>query len=75
MTEDQIIFDTMALPLAERVSLTQVVWQSIDAGLTETYEAAAVKDAIGRDQELSAGKVIRRTMKRSWKRRALKASM
>jgi len=51
----------MALPLAERVSLAQVLWESIDSGLPDTDERAAVIDAIRRDEELSSGKVTGRT--------------
>ncbi len=51
----------MALPLPERVSLAQTLWQSIDAGLTESDEDAAVQEAIRRDQELSSGIVTGRS--------------
>ncbi len=60
MSIEQLIADAMALPLAERVSLAQV-WESIDAGLPDTEERAAVNQAIERDEELSSGKVIGRT--------------
>ena len=40
----------MALPLAERVSLAQALWESINFGLPETDERAAVNEAIRRDQ-------------------------
>lgn len=33
MSTDQLIADAMALPLSERVSLVQALWESIDAGL------------------------------------------
>ena len=51
----------MALPLAERVSLAQALWQSIDAGLADTEERDAVREAVRRDQELSSGAVVGRT--------------
>jgi putative addiction module component (TIGR02574 family) len=51
----------MALPLSERVSLAQALWESINAGLPETDEQAAVAEAIRRDQELSSGAVTGRT--------------
>ena len=53
--------DAMALPLAERVSLAQALWESIDAGLPDTNESSAVKEAIQRDEELTLGKVVGRT--------------
>ncbi len=45
----------MALPLSERLSLAQALWQSIDAGLD------AVSEAIRRDGEFSNGAVVGRT--------------
>ena len=50
MTTEQLIADAMALPLAERVSLAQALWESIDAGLPDTDHSAAVKEAIQRDE-------------------------
>ena len=51
----------MALPLSERVSLAQALWQSIDAGLADTDEREAVREAVRRDEELSSGAVAGRT--------------
>ena len=61
MTTEQLIADAMALPLAERVTLAQALWESIDAGLPDADERAAVTEAIRRDQELSSGRVGGRT--------------
>ena len=61
MSTEQLIADAMALPLSERVSLAQALWESIDAGLQDTDEHAALADAIRRDQELSSGQVAGRT--------------
>ena len=61
MTTEQLIADTMALPLAERVSLAQAPWKSIDAGLPDTDERAAIAEASQREEELSSGKVTGRT--------------
>ena len=73
MTTQELIADAMALPLAERVSLAQALWESIDAGLPDTDESAAVREAIQRDEELSSGKVTGRTHEEVMKaaRRAL----
>ena len=57
MTTEQLIADAMALPLAERVSLAQALWESIDAGLHDADEAGALAEAIHRDAELSSGKI------------------
>jgi len=61
MTTEELMADAMALPLAERVSLAQALWESIDAGLPNTDDLAAVKEAIRRDEELSSGRVTGRT--------------
>ena len=61
MSTEQLIADAMALPLAERVSLAQALWESIDSGLPDTEERVAVSQAIQRDEELSSGKVTCRT--------------
>jgi putative addiction module component (TIGR02574 family) len=61
LSTEQLIAEAMSLPLAERVSLAQALWESIDAGLPDTDELAAVKEVIRRDEELNAGKVTGRT--------------
>ena len=61
MSTEQLIADAMALPLSERVSLAQALWESIDAGLPDTDERAAITDAIRRDRELSLGSVTGRS--------------
>lgn len=73
MSTEQLIADAMALPLSERVSLAQALWESIDAGLPDADERAAVVEAINRDKELSSGLVTGRTHEEVMKaaRRAL----
>ena len=61
MSTEQIAAEAMALPLPDRVSLTQALWQSIDARLTDVDEGMAVCEAVRRDEELSAGTVAGRT--------------
>jgi len=61
MSTQQLTTEAMALPLSERVSLAQALWQSIDAGLADTDECEAVREAMRRDQELSSGAVVGRT--------------
>jgi len=64
MTTEQLIADAMALPLAERVSLAQALWESIDAGLPDADECSAVIEAVRRDEELSSGRVPVARMKK-----------
>lgn len=61
MSTEQLIAEAMTLPLAERVELAQALWESIDTGLPDTDERAAIKEALRRDEELSSGKVTGRT--------------
>jgi putative addiction module component (TIGR02574 family) len=61
MSTEQLIAEAMTLPLAERISLAQALWESIDAGLPDSEERAAVNEAMQRDNELSSGKVTGRT--------------
>ena len=61
MSTEQLKDEAMALPLCERVSLAQALWESIDAGLPDTDQQTAVREAIRRDQELSSGSVAGRT--------------
>jgi len=61
MSTEQLIADALALPLSERVSLAQTLWESIDAGLADTDERTAVAEAIRRDKELSSGLVTGHT--------------
>ena len=57
MASEQLFEDAMALPLDARVSLAKALWESIDAGLPESDEGVAIREAIQRDEELSSGKV------------------
>jgi len=61
MSTEQLTAEAMALPLSERVSLAQTLWQSIEAGLADTDESEAGREAARRDQELSSGAVEGRT--------------
>jgi putative addiction module component (TIGR02574 family) len=71
MSTEQLIAEAMALPLSERVSLAQALWESIDAGLPDAEERTAVAEAIQRDKELSSGVATGRTheevMKAAWR--------
>ena len=58
MTTQQLTAEVMALPLSERVSLAQSLWQSIDVGLAYSDGRDAVREAIRRDQELTSGAVV-----------------
>ena len=61
MSTQELTTEAMALPLAERVSLAQALWESIDAALAEVPEDVALREAIRRDQELSSGSAEGRT--------------
>jgi putative addiction module component (TIGR02574 family) len=57
MSTKQLTAEAMALPLAEKASLAQALWASIDAGQPEASERAYMREAVSRDRELSAGTV------------------
>lgn len=61
MSAQELTSEAMALPLPERVSLAQALWESIDAALAEEPEDVALREAIRRDQELSSGSAAGRT--------------
>jgi hypothetical protein len=61
MSTQQLKQEAMSLSLCERVSLAQALWESIDSTLADADERASVREAIGRDQELSSGTVAGRT--------------
>ena len=61
MSAQQLIDEAMALPISDRVSLAQALWQSIGTGLAEADDIVALQDSVRRDQELSAGGVLGRT--------------
>jgi hypothetical protein len=73
MPAKQLTAKALALPLAEKVSLAQALWQSIDAGLPDADERTALREAVRRDKELSDGMVAGLSHKEAMKtaRRAI----
>jgi putative addiction module component (TIGR02574 family) len=61
MSTQQLTVEAMALPISERVSLAQALWQSINAGLEAAKNSEALAEAIRRDDEISSGAVQGRT--------------
>jgi putative addiction module component (TIGR02574 family) len=61
MSIQQLTSEALALPISERVSLAQALWQSIDAGREAAKDREAVAGSIRRDEELSSGAVHGRT--------------
>jgi putative addiction module component (TIGR02574 family) len=61
MSAQQLTTEAMALPLSERVSLAQALWQSIEAGRPDADQDEAVREAMRRDEGLSSGAVIGRS--------------
>ncbi len=61
MTSQQLTTDAFALPIFERISLAQTLWQSIDSGLADVDPKDSLQEAIRRDQEMSSGIVSGRT--------------
>jgi putative addiction module component (TIGR02574 family) len=61
MSGPQIKQEAMALPLSERASLAQALWESIEPGVADADENAALDEAVDRDRELASGAVAGRT--------------
>jgi len=61
MSTQQLTVEAMALPISERVSLAQALWQSINAGLEAAKNSEVLAEAIRRDDEISSGAVQGRT--------------
>jgi len=61
MSMHELTAEAMALPLADRVTLAQALWENIEAGLADTDGDSAVREAIRRDEELSSGSATGRT--------------
>ena len=61
MSAQEIKQGAMALPLSDRVSLAQALWESINAGFPEVDPQTAMQEAVRRDQELDSGAVIGRS--------------
>jgi hypothetical protein len=55
VTEKQLLAEAMRLPLDERVSLAQALWQNIDSELSDSEGRTGMREAVTRDRELSAG--------------------
>lgn len=58
MSTQELTAEAMGLPLPDRVSLAQALWESIETGLADNDEDTALREAIRRDEEPSSGSVI-----------------
>jgi hypothetical protein len=45
MSTQELTMEAMALPLADRILLAQALWESIEAGLPDTDEGSALREA------------------------------
>jgi len=66
MSNDEVLQAAMTLPLADRVTLAQALWASIDEGLpsTDREDRDAVQQALRRDAELTSGRARGRSHER-----------
>ncbi len=60
MSTVELTAEAMKLPLSERVSLAQALWQSIESGLPEADEKDTLNEAVRRSQELASGAIVGR---------------
>ena len=55
MSTKQLTREAIDLPLRERVSLAQRLWESIEQGVVDAEERQVVAEAVQRDEELTSG--------------------
>ncbi|HQU42474.1 MAG: hypothetical protein B7Z73_08915 [Planctomycetia bacterium 21-64-5] len=64
MQTDELVQQLIALPLPDRVTVAQALWESIDEGLATDVadeQRDAIQAAVRRDDELSSGSVVGRS--------------
>jgi putative addiction module component (TIGR02574 family) len=61
MSVQQLSKEALALPLAERVALAQMLWASLEEGQEEPDDQCVMAEALRRDAEMTAGTVTGRT--------------
>jgi hypothetical protein len=60
MSSEQLTREAIDLPLRERVSLAQRLWESIEQGVVDAEERQVVAEAVRRDEELTSGVAVGR---------------
>lgn len=60
MSKEQTTREAIDLPLPERVSLAQQLWESIEYSLADAEEKNVIAEAVRRDDELTAGVAVGR---------------
>ena len=60
MSTEQLTKEAIDLPLRERVSLAQRLWESIEQGVVDAEERQVVAEAVQRDEELASGAAVGR---------------
>ena len=60
MSTEQLTKEAIDLPLRERVSLAQRLWESIEQGVVDAEERQVVVEAVQRDGELTSGLIVGR---------------
>ena len=61
MTTPPLLEQALALPLEDRLTLAEALWQSIDADLPALNDRSAIGLATRRDADLTAGTIAGRT--------------
>lgn len=60
MSTKQLTREAIDLPLRERVSLAQRLWESVEQGVVDAEERQVVAEAVQRDEELISGAAVGR---------------
>jgi putative addiction module component (TIGR02574 family) len=61
MTSQQLTTEALTLPITERISLAQMLWQSIESGRESAASDDFLREAVRRDHELTSEAVVGRT--------------
>lgn len=61
MSIEQLTAEAVSLPLADRLTLAQALWNSLEGGQIDSSEAADIDEAMKRDNDLPCGRVTGRT--------------
>ena len=54
MSTEQLTREAIDLPLPDRVSLAQRLWESIEQGIVDAGEQSVIAEAVRRDNELTS---------------------
>lgn len=61
MTSQQLTTEALSLPISERITLAQTLWESVESGWGNADPGESLREAIRRDEELTSEAIVGRT--------------